>query len=65
MKQGDLFVIEYEKKFTELARYAMMLVASKMERCKRFEHGLRPQIRTPITTIVVQCDYAELVGAAL
>jgi len=35
-----MFVAEYEKKFTELARYALALKAKKADKCKRFEEGL-------------------------
>ena len=38
--QGSMFVAEYEKKFTELARYALALKAKKADKCKRFEEGL-------------------------
>ena len=31
---------EYEKKFTELARYALALVTEEVDKCKRFEEGL-------------------------
>ena len=40
---------EYEKKYTELSKYAMTIVADEIDRCKRFEEGLREEIRTPVT----------------
>uniref|UniRef100_A0A9I9EH97 Retrotransposon gag domain-containing protein n=1 Tax=Cucumis melo TaxID=3656 RepID=A0A9I9EH97_CUCME len=35
LKQGSLSMDEYERKYTELSRYADVIVASKSERCRR------------------------------
>ncbi|XP_050943670.1 uncharacterized protein LOC127150301 [Cucumis melo] len=45
LKQGSLSVAEYERKYTKLSRYAEMIVASESDRCRRFERGLRFEIR--------------------
>ncbi|KAA0056177.1 uncharacterized protein E5676_scaffold206G00020 [Cucumis melo var. makuwa] len=45
LKQGSLSVAEYERKYTELLRYADVIVASESDRCRRFERGLRSEIQ--------------------
>ncbi|XP_038877203.1 uncharacterized protein LOC120069501 [Benincasa hispida] len=49
--QGNMTVAEYELKYTELSKYALNIVVDEKERCRRFEIGLKQEIRTPITTI--------------
>lgn len=44
--QGNMIVADYEKKFTKLAKYAMIAIADETDRCKRFEEGLQKEIRT-------------------
>ncbi|TYK09557.1 DNA/RNA polymerases superfamily protein [Cucumis melo var. makuwa] len=44
LKQGSLLVVEYERKYNELSRYADVIVASESDRCRRFERGLRFEI---------------------
>ena len=56
---------EYERKYTELSRYAEMIVASESDRCRRFERGLRFEIRTPVTAIDKWMDFSQLVETAL
>ena len=63
--QGGMTVAEYEKKFTELAKYALALIAEEADKCKRFEDGLRSEIRTPVTASTEWTDFAKLVEAAL
>ncbi|TYK11725.1 uncharacterized protein E5676_scaffold304G00370 [Cucumis melo var. makuwa] len=65
LKQGSLSVAEYEMKYTELSRYAEMIVASESERCRRFERGLRFEIRTLVTTIAKWTNFSQLVEIAL
>lgn len=47
--QGSLTVEEYEKKFLDLSRFATSVVGDERERCRRFEDGLRFEIRTTVT----------------
>ena len=42
---------EYERKYIELSRYADGIVASKLDRCRKFERQLRYEICTLITVI--------------
>ncbi|KAL4032686.1 hypothetical protein IC575_005767 [Cucumis melo] len=65
LKQGSLLVVEYERKYTELSRYAEMIVASESDRCRRFERGLRFEIRTPVTAIAKWTNFSQLVETAL
>ncbi|TYJ96577.1 DNA/RNA polymerases superfamily protein [Cucumis melo var. makuwa] len=65
LKQGSLSVAEYERKYTELSRYADVIVASESDRCRRFERELRFEIRTPITTIAKWTNFSQLVETAL
>ncbi|KAA3460507.1 retrotransposon protein [Gossypium australe] len=43
--QGNKSVAEYEAEFLRLSRYARGVVATKHERCVRFEDGLRDDLR--------------------
>ncbi|KAA0063139.1 uncharacterized protein E5676_scaffold1213G00110 [Cucumis melo var. makuwa] len=45
LKQGSLSVAEYERKYTELSRYADVIIAYQSDRCRRFERGLRFEIQ--------------------
>ncbi|KAA0035808.1 DNA/RNA polymerases superfamily protein [Cucumis melo var. makuwa] len=65
LKQGSLTVAEYERKYTELSRYADVIIASESDRCRRFERGLRFEIRTPVTAIAKWTNFSQLVETAL
>ncbi|KAA0054814.1 reverse transcriptase [Cucumis melo var. makuwa] len=65
LKQGSLSVAEYERKYTELSRYADVTVASESDRCRRFEKGLRFERRTPVTAIAKWTNFSQLVETAL
>ncbi|KAL8554780.1 hypothetical protein ACS0TY_002828 [Phlomoides rotata] len=43
--QGTLSVTEYERKFNQLSRYAPHLVEDDVRKGRRFERGMRPEIR--------------------
>jgi len=58
-------VAEYEKKYTELSKYATTVIADETDQCKRFEEGLREEIRTPVTASVECMDFSRLVEAAM
>ena len=51
MKQGNLTVVEYEKEFSRLSKYASELVLTKTFRCKQFEDGLKESIKRYLTTV--------------
>ncbi|KAJ9141136.1 hypothetical protein P3X46_031710, partial [Hevea brasiliensis] len=48
LKQGSGSVAEYEREFSHLSHYAVSLLATSRERCKRFETGLKPSIRLQV-----------------
>ena len=45
LAQGNLSVVEYEAKFIALARFALNLIPNEVEKARRFEEGLLPEIR--------------------
>ena len=48
LRQENSSVIEYERKFTELARFVPEYVNTDEKRAKRFQQGLRPRIRSKV-----------------
>ncbi|KAJ0977647.1 hypothetical protein J5N97_013121 [Dioscorea zingiberensis] len=64
LTQGNLTVADYEAKFTDLGRYAPSYMNAEHEKCRRFEQGLRDEIRN-IVTVLEFSDFTELVEAAL
>ena len=61
--QGSMLVEEYEKKFLDLSRFATSAVGDERERCRRFEEGLRFEIRTTVTASRYT-EFIEIVEAA-
>ncbi|KAL2497813.1 Gag protease polyprotein-like protein [Abeliophyllum distichum] len=62
--QGSMKVFEYQKKFVELSKYAQVLVADEIDRCKRFEDGLREEIKSSVTFAGLT-NFGKLVEVAL
>lgn len=46
--QGNMIVIEYEKRFTKLVKYVVAFVIDETNKCKWFEEGLRTGIKAPV-----------------
>ena len=44
LKQGSMTVLEYERRFSQLSRYARHLVDHEWKKAKHFEKGLHPEI---------------------
>ncbi|KAA0035369.1 zf-CCHC domain-containing protein [Cucumis melo var. makuwa] len=63
--QVEMTVAKYEKRFTELVKYGLMMVAKEKDRCRRFERGLKQEIRTLMMRSVAWCKFSELVEATL
>ncbi|XP_012448813.1 uncharacterized protein LOC105771997 [Gossypium raimondii] len=69
LTQGDRSVVEYEVEFLRLSHYTRGMVASKYEKCVRFEDGLRdnlmvliaPQREREFTVLVGKAKIAEKV----
>ncbi|XP_063948080.1 uncharacterized protein LOC135152176 [Daucus carota subsp. sativus] len=64
LKQEGMTVGEYEKKFTELARFIGDYVDTDEKRAKRFQQGLKPWLRSRVTAFIV-ATYAEVVWKAM
>ena len=67
LKQRNLSLVEYEKKFSHLSKYASELVLTEAFQCRRFEDGLHDSIKrylAPMTSLQ-QVDFYQLVQAAM
>ncbi|XP_038890030.1 uncharacterized protein LOC120079741 [Benincasa hispida] len=64
LTQGTMSVVEYEQKFTELSQYALPIIAEEKDRCRKFEQGLRKEIKTPVTSTANWLDFNQLVERA-
>ena len=64
LKQGAMTVMDYETRFTELARFADDYVAMDMAKVRRFENGLKWSIRGKIVGLRLR-DIDSMVGMAL
>ena len=64
LKQDNLSVAEYERKFTELARFVPEYVNTDVKRAKRFQQGLKSWIRSKVAMFQLK-TYAEVVQKAM
>ena len=64
LKQGDMTVLEYVAKFTELARFEDDYVATDMAKVQKFEDGLKLSIRGKIIGFLLQ-DMDSMVRMAM
>ena len=64
LKQEGMTVGEYEKKFTELARFVGDYVDTDEKRAKRFQQGLKPWLRSRVAAFEL-ATYAEVVQKAM
>ncbi|XP_070003507.1 uncharacterized protein [Nicotiana sylvestris] len=48
LEQGQMYVIDYEARFSELSRHVLMILPTDVERVRRFVAGLHPGIRSGI-----------------
>ncbi|KAH7564988.1 hypothetical protein JRO89_XS09G0099300 [Xanthoceras sorbifolium] len=62
--QGSMTVDAYEKKFTELSRAAPHIVENEVNRCRKFEEGLRHEMKTYVSA-AEHIEYGKLVESAL
>ena len=56
-------MVEYERRFTKLSRYAMEFISTEANRAKRFEQGLRSAIRENLLALKIR-DYGDMVDRA-
>lgn len=63
LTQGSRSVMQYEAEFTALSRYAPQLISTPDEKCYRFLHGLRHDLRHPLVPLRLR-EFSELVERA-
>ena len=67
LRQGNLTVVEYEKEFSRLSKYAPESVLTEKFRCRQFEEGLHESIKRylmAVTSLQV-VNFYQLVQAAI
>ena len=60
LKQRQMSVIEYQREFTRLSKYAPEILVSEEERCRKFEDGLNDHIRAHVTRFCHE-DFSKIV----
>ena len=51
LKQQNLTVVEYEKEFSHLSKYALEPVLTEAFRCKQFKDGLNESVKRYIAAV--------------
>ncbi|XP_074342701.1 uncharacterized protein LOC141680347 [Apium graveolens] len=64
LEQGEKSVAEYEAKFIELARLVHVYVSTETQKAKRFQQGLKSEIRSGVVPLQLK-TYPFIVQAAL
>ena len=64
LRQENSSVMEYERKFTELARFVPEYINTDEKRAKRFQQGLRPWIRSKVAVFELS-TYVAIVQKAM
>ena len=64
IKQGTMAMLEYVAKFTELARFSNVYVATDTDKVRKFDDGLKLSIRGKIVGFLLQ-DMDYMVRTAL
>ncbi|GFZ05260.1 hypothetical protein Acr_17g0008320 [Actinidia rufa] len=64
LKQGNMIVVEYNAKFMELSRYAPHIVSTESRKARRFEAGLRWNIKNKVEILRLP-THQEVLHAAL
>ncbi|KAL3742728.1 hypothetical protein ACJRO7_018097, partial [Eucalyptus globulus] len=59
LRQGLMYVDQYEAKFTELSQYAPRLIEDLVDRARRFKDGLRPELKDLLVPFNLK-DYNDL-----
>ncbi|BFG30120.1 hypothetical protein CerSpe_163940 [Prunus speciosa] len=63
LEQSVMTVLEYEKKFNELSKYCIPLVADERKKCQLFTRGLKASIRDIVISQPLT-NFADLVMSA-
>ena len=64
LKQRQMSVTEYQREFTRLSKYALEVLVSEEEKCRRFEDDLNDHIRAHVTAFFHE-DFSKIVTCAL
>ena len=64
LRQRQMSVIEYQREFTRLSKYALEILVSEEEKCRRFEDGLNDHIQAHVTAFFHE-DFSKIVTCAL
>ena len=63
LKQGDLTVTQYTAKFNELSRFAPHQVTTELRKTRRYQEGLKPQIRSKLSVLQIK-TFSEILEKA-
>ena len=64
LKQRQMSVTEYQREFTWLSKYALEMLVTEEEKCRKFEDGLNDHIRAHVTGFCHD-DFSKIVTCAL
>ena len=64
LKQEDMTVMQYDRKFHKLSRFAKSIVGTEKDRVEQFLHGLRPTIQKDLA-IIDFATHADALDKAL
>ena len=64
LKQRQMSVTEYQRKFTRLSKYALEMLVTEEEKCRKFEDGLNDHIRAHVTGFFHD-DFSKIMTCAL
>ena len=67
LKQRNLSVVEYEKEFSHLSKYAPESILTETFRCRQFEDGLHESIKRYLGPVIIfqQINFHQLVQAEM
>ena len=64
LKQRQMNVTEYQREFTRLSKYALEMLVTEEEKCRKFEDGLNDYIQAYVTRFDHD-DFSKIVTCAL
>ena len=64
LKQRKMSVTEYQREFTRFSRYALEMLVTEDEKCRKFEDGFNDYIRAYVTGFSHD-DFSMIVTCAL
>ena len=64
LKQRQISVIKYQREFSRLRKYAIEMLVTEEEKCRKFEDGLNDYIRVYVIGFSHD-DYSKIVACAL